>query len=429
MILITGGTVLTAAGPRLADVKIEDDRVVEIGENVGADGSGDAEIIDATNCWIGPGLVDLHVHLREPGQEWKEDIASGARAAATGGFTAVVAMPNTEPAIDAGHRADFVAQQGRRAGLCEVVPAGAITLGRSGEELAHLEELWDAGVRLFTDDGDTVHDAGLLRRAMEYLSDRPAVIAQHAEDAGLAAGGHMHEGAISSRLGMDGLPSLAEEVIVSRDIALVRLTGAAYHVQHVSTAGTVELVAAAKAEGLPVTAEVTPHHLLLDHSEVERLDPDFKMYPPLRTATDVAAVCDALRAGIIDAVATDHAPHADYEQEVPFEEAPRGVIGLETALAATLTALGDDMALLFDRMSTAPARIGHLADHGHPLRVGGSANIVVIDPTAPANTDTFVSRSQNSPFRGRPLNGTVVATIYRGTITHRHAPLAPMSTP
>src|SRR5690554_5710861 len=312
MILIKGGTVLTPSGPVIADVGIEAGHIVAIGE-VDADAE---QVIDATDCWVGPGLVDLHVHLREPGQEWKEDIASGSAAAAVGGFTAVVAMPNTVPAIDVGHRARFVAERGLKVGLCDVVPAGALTLGREGEHLARFDELIEAGVRLFTDDGDTLVDAGLLRRAMEYLADRDCVIAQHAEDPGLAGGGHMHEGSVSSRLGMRGLPALAEETVVARDLALVELTGATYHVQHVSTAGTVELIRRAKAAGLPVTAEVAPHHLVFDHHEVESMDPNFKMYPPLRTPDDVAELRRALLDGTIDAVATDHAPHADHEQEV-----------------------------------------------------------------------------------------------------------------
>ena len=414
MILIKGGTVLTPSGPVIADVGIEAGHIVAIGE-VDADAE---QVIDATGCWVGPGLVDLHVHLREPGQEWKEDIASGSAAAAVGGFTAVVAMPNTVPAIDVGHRARFVAERGREVGLCDVVPSGALSLDRAGRELAHLDELVDAGVRVFTDDGDSLMHAGLLRRAMEYLGERGCVIAQHAEDPGLAEDGHMHEGSISSRLGMRGLPALAEETVVARDLALVELTGAAYHVQHVSTAGTVELVRRAKEKGLPVTAEVTPHHLVFDHREVESMDPDFKMYPPLRTEGDVSILREALIDGTIDAVATDHAPHADHEQEVPFEEAPRGVVGLETAVAAVISATGLDQATLFERMSIAPARIAGLDRHGKLLEEGVVANVTVIDPQADWTPERFASRSQNSPFRGRKLTGKVQATIFEGRLTH-----------
>lgn len=414
MIVIRGGSVLTDAGIVVTDVAVADGIVTGLGE---APESADT-VIEARGAWVGPGLVDIHVHLREPGQEWKEDIASGARAAAAGGFTAVVAMPNTEPAIDVGHRARFVSERGLHSGLCRVVPAGALTMGRAGEQLAHLDELLEAGVRIFTDDGDTLMDAGLLRRAMEYLAGQECVIAQHAEDPGLAAQGHMHEGSVSSRLGMRGLPALAEETVIARDLALVELTGARYHIQHVSTAGSVALLARARADGLPVTAEVTPHHLTFDHREVESMDPDFKMYPPLRTPEDVAELRSALRDGTIDAVATDHAPHADHEQEVPFEEAPRGVIGLETAMAATLTATGLDQADLFARMSTAPARIAGIPDQGAPLAVGAPANLVVIDPEATWTPDRFLSRSQNSPFRDRTLTGRIVATIYEGRLTH-----------
>ena len=416
MIVIRGGSVFTPDGIVTADVVVDGDRVVSVGDPPPPTALIE---IDATGCWVGPGLVDLHVHLREPGQEWKEDIASGSRAAAAGGFTAVVAMPNTVPVIDEGHRARFVGERGLKVGLCDVVPAGALTLGREGQHLAHLDELIEAGARIFTDDGDTLVDAGLLRRAMEYLAGRDCVIAQHAEDPGLAEDGHMHEGSVSSRLGMRGLPALAEETIVARDLALVELTGAPYHVQHVSTAGTVELIRQAKGAGLPVTAEVAPHHLVFDHREVESMDPNFKMYPPLRTPDDVAELRKAVLDGTIDAVATDHAPHADHEQEVPFEEAPRGVIGLETAVGAAITATDIDQRRFFERLSINPARIARLGEHGVPVTEGSPANLVVIDPTAVWTPERFHSRSQNSPFLGRKLTGKVRATILRGRLTHR----------
>ena len=304
--LLRNGLVLGPDSEIVADVRVIDHEVTEVAVDLLA-GPG-AEEIDCTGCWIGPGLVDLHTHLREPGAEHKEDIHSGSSAAAAGGFTAVVAMPNTEPAIDAGHMARFVSERGRAAGFVDVLPAGALSLGRKGEVLARLDEMWDAGVRVFTDDGDTVVDAGLLRRAMEYVAQLGGVVAQHAIDPGLARGGHMHEGALSSRLGMEAIPSLAESVIVARDIALVRMTGVAYHVQHVSAAETVLLIAGAKGEGLPVTAEVTPHHLAFDQTFLESTDPLFKMMPPLRTVGDRDALRDAARTGVIDAIATDHAP-------------------------------------------------------------------------------------------------------------------------
>lgn len=415
MIVIKGGLALTRGGMAAVDVAIEDGRITDISPDIEAAG----EVVEASGCLVGPGLVDLHVHTREPGQEWKETIASASQAAVAGGFTAIVAMPNTTPAIDAGHMARFVADRGRQAGLCLVAPAGAISLGRQGEHLAHLDELWEAGVRIFTDDGDTVKDAGLLRHAMEYLVGRGGIVAQHAEDPGLARGGQMHEGSVSARLGMRGLPAAAEEVVIARDLALVRLTGCRYHVQHVSTAGSVELVRSAKEQGLPVTAEVTPHSLTFDHEMVMTMDPDFKMYPPLRTQADIAALRAGLISGVIDAVATDHAPHSVAECEVPFEEAPRGVIGLETALPAVMAAVGPDPELLFERMSIGPARIAGLERHGKRLEVGQPANLCVIDPDGEWEAGGFRSLSLNSPWKGQTLRGRVVATIFEGRQVHR----------
>jgi dihydroorotase len=416
-LVLKGGTVFGPEGAVAADVAVSGTQVRAVEPGIDAENA-----IDVTGCWVGPGLVDLHSHLRQPGQEWKEDIASGSSAAAAGGFTALVAMPNTDPPIDSGHLARYVAERGFNGGLAEVMPAGCITLGRRGEALAHLDELWEAGVRIFTDDGDTVSDAGLLRRAMEYLSslttdDDAVVVAQHAEDAGLARGGHMHEGSVSSRLGMRGIPALAEEVVVSRDLALVQLTGCRYHCQHISTAATVELIRNAKRAALPVTAEVTPHHLTLDHGAVLSMDPRYKMYPPLRTAEDAAALREALADGTIDAVATDHAPHASHETEVPFEEAPRGVIGLETAAAVVLTATDLDPVTFFERMAVAPARIAGLAEHGRWVEPGAPANLVVFDPESRWTVDRFKSKARNSPFIGTELRGRVLATVFNGRVT------------
>lgn len=406
--IISGGTVITPDGLITGDVKIEGDRVVEVGGTIAG-----PDRLDATGCWVGPGFVDLHTHLREPGQEWKEDIESGRRAAAAGGFTTVVAMPNTEPPIDSGHVADHV---WRRSGV-EVVPAGCLTLHRAGERLAHLDDLWASGVRIFTDDGDTVADAGLLRRAMEYIAQLGGVVAQHAEDPGLARGGHMHEGSVSSRLGITGLPASAEEVVVARDLRLVEVTGCSYHTQHVSTAGTVELVREAKRHGLPVTAEVAPHHLAFDHSAVASMDPVYKMYPPLRTAEDSEALREALAEGVIDCVATDHAPHSAHEKDVPFEEAPRGVIGLETAAAVVNGVLGLPAEEFFARMADAPRRI--LGRDSTRVAPGAPADLVVFDPTARWVPRRFRSRSENSPWAGTELIGQVVATFAGGVIVHR----------
>ena len=403
----------------VADVRVVDGEVAEMGADL-TPGSG-AEEIDCKGCWVGPGLVDLHVHLREPGGEYKEDIASGSAAAAAGGFTAVVAMPNTVPAVDAGHMARFVAERGRKSGLVDVMPAGALTLGRKGEVLAHLDEMWDAGVRMFTDDGDTVVDAGLLRRAMEYVAQLGGVVTQHAVDPGLARGGHMHEGALSSRLGIQGIPSLAETVIVARDLALVRATGVTYHLQHVSAAETVALIAGVKADGLPVTAEVTPHHLAFDDSFLEFTDPAFKMMPPLRTVDDRDALRRAARSGVIDAVATDHAPHAAHETDVGFEEAPFGVIGLKDAAAVTNSVLDLAPRSFFERLSVSPARIARASDHGRWVETGAPANLVVFDSDEEYESVATRSRASNSPYLGRTWKGAVRYSVLRGRVTYSRA--------
>jgi dihydroorotase len=413
--LVVPGNGETAPG---TDVVVADGRIVEIGRDLEVRG----EAVDCSGKWLGPGLVDVHTHFREPGQEWKEDIASGSRAAAAGGYTAAVAMPNTDPAIDSGHLARFVMDRGRQVGLVDVVPAGCITLGRQGEKLAHLDELYNAGVRLFTDDGGTVADAGLLRRAMDYVAERDGVIVEHCIDVGLAAGGQMHEGEVSSRLGMAGVPSEAEEIVIARDIALARLTGVRYHVQHVSTAGSVGLIAAAKEEGLRVTAEATPHHLCFDDSYVESANPLYKMMPPLRAASDVAALREGVRSGVIDLVATDHAPHADHEKDHAWEEAPFGVIGLEWAASVVNTVVGLEAGEFFRVLSTAPGELAGLGDHG-TLEVGGSANILVFDPEAVTDTSGTVSRSSNAPYLGMDLRGAVVHTMYRGRFTVRSGSL------
>jgi dihydroorotase len=416
MMVISGARTLTSDGWQTCDVAIEGATVAAVGAVAPAP---DDVVIDGAGKVLGPGFVDLHTHLRDPGQTWKEDMESGTRSAARGGFTAVLAMPNTEPAVDSGEMVRRCNSRASESGLVEVGFSGALSMGRAGEEMAHLDEMYEEGVRIFTDDGDTLADGGLLRRIMLYLGDRSdAVIAQHAEDRAIAGNGHMHEGARSQTLGLVGLPASAEVAVIARDLALVTETGARYHVQHISTAGAVALVRQAKDEGLKVTAEVTPHHLMLSEDNLDSLDSNLKMYPPLRSAADRQAVVGGLRDGVIDAIATDHAPHTPSEKDVPFEVAPRGVIGLETAFPVALAALDGNLDLVFDRMSIAPAKIGKFETQGQAVTEGAPANLVLLDPDQSWVADEFVSRSKNSPFFGQDLKGTVVATIVNGDLVH-----------
>lgn len=413
--MIKGGRVVDADGERDADVVIENGHVTEVGAN----GRGD-RVLDASGCIVTPGLVDLHVHLREPGMEEAETIETGARAAALGGFTAVVAMPNTNPPHDDPAVVAAVLSAGRRS-LCDVQAAGCITKGRAGSELAPMGELHSLGVRIFTDDGSCVEHAGVMRRALEYSTSLSgAVVAQHAEDASLCEGGHMHEGVWSSRLGIPGRPGAAEAVIVARDCTLAELTGARVHFLHVSTAAAVELVRVAKKAGINVTAEVAPHHFTLTDAECKTFDPVFKVHPPLRAEADVEAIKQGLADGTIDAIATDHAPHPTQAKEQPFEEAPPGMLGLETALALTLTELVEPGVLgLVDALallSWKPARIAGLEEHGRAVAAGAPAHLCVIDPALRWEVEPgrLASRARNTPFSGRTLTGRVRHTICRG---------------
>lgn len=418
-LVMRGGVVITAKGAMPLDVSIDDGVVTGLGDIP----TGESTTLDVGGCWVGPAFVDLHTHLREPGQEHKEDIESGRRAAAAGGYSDVYAMPNTEPATDTGSRAAGVQ---RLDGGVRVVPVGAVTQSRAGHALADLEGLWEAGVRMFSDDGDAVVDEQLLTEAMvrlRRLEDDSAdlsrtVLSQHAEDPTLCAEGHMHEGVVSRRLGVRGLPASGEESIVRRDLRLVEETGCRYHAQHVSARGTVELIRRAKQARLPVTAEVTPHHLAFDHTTLEDLETVYKMYPPLREPEDVAALREALRDGTIDVVATDHAPHTDSEKGVDFDRAPRGVIGLETAAAVVNTTMDFDSETFFDRMAIGPRRIMGRPD-ADGLHVGRTADIVVFDPHDSWTVAEFESKSANSPWRGARLRGRVVATLVAGQVVHR----------
>jgi dihydroorotase len=410
-LVIRGGEVIDATGRRRADVVIDDGCVVAVGPDL----AGDTEL-DAGGCVVAPGLVDLHTHLRQPGREDAETVETGSRAAALGGYTAVVAMPNTEPAIDDASVVREVQHLGRLA-LCDVEVAGAITVGRAGERLAPMAEMAALGVRLFTDDGTGVQDNRLMRRALEYGGGLGVTLAQHCEDAALAGGGHMNEGEWSSRLGIPGQPAEAEELMVMRDIALARLTGARVHFQHLSTAASVAMVRAARAAGLPVTAEATPHHFTLTDECCASYDPVFKVNPPLRTRADVAAVKAGLADGALDAIATDHAPHAPHLKELPFDQAPPGMLGLETALALALTQLDLPIEAILALLSWQPAGIAGVADrHGGPIEPGREANLCVIDPAATWVVDPvrLASRARNTPYAGRKLTGRVRHTLLRG---------------
>ncbi len=415
--IITGGTVVDATGERRADVSVSEGLVREVAD--GLDIPLGATVLDAGGCVVAPGLVDLHTHLREPGREEAETVETGTRAAALGGYTAVVAMPNTEPPLDTAAAVRQVLELGRAASA-QVAVAGAITVGRAGERLAPMAELAELGVRLFTDDGAGVQSAGLMRKALEYARGIGVTLAQHCEDGSLAGEGAMHEGAWSSRLGIPGMPAAAEEVMVARDIALSRLTGAPVHFLHLSTAASIDLVRRAKADGLSVTAEAAPHHFTLTDAETAGYDPVFKVNPPLRPQSDVDAVRAGLADGAIDAIATDHAPHTPETKDQPFDQAPPGMLGLETALALSLTELELPLSRVLALLSWQPAAIAGLSeDHGGPVVPGAAANLCVIDPTEAWTVDltALASRSRNSPYAGRALTGRVRHTVLRGMPT------------
>lgn len=402
------------------DICIEGETIIGI-HSAGQGPAGDQEL-DASSCLVSPSFVDLHVHLREPGREESETIESGSRAAALGGFGAVVAMPNTEPAQDTPAVIEFVRSQGRAAGWCDVIPAGCITVGRAGELLVPFAELQASGVTFFTDDGNGVQNPMLMRRALEYASDLGITLAQHCEVSDLTAGAVMHEGSCCSRLGLPGWPAVAEELMVHRDIELARLTGGRIHILHLSTAGSVALVRAAKADGLAVTAEAAPHHFTLTDDMLSSFDPVYKVNPPLRTACDIAALKEGLRDGTIDAIATDHAPHADHLKEQPLDQAPPGMLGLQTALAVSITELTDaplSMPLgdIIAALSWKPARLAGIGDrHGRPVAIGEPANLVVFDPeeTWTVSRGDLASRSRNTPYHGRVVRGFVRHTIFAG---------------
>ena len=417
-LVLKDGRVVDSNGDRVADVVIDTATglITEIGTGLSADNE-----LDCEGFVVSPGFVDLHVHLRQPGNEAAETILTGSRAAARGGFTAVVAMPNTTPCTDS---ASVVAdvQSAARSALCEVQPSAAISLGREGEELSPMGELAAMGVRMFTDDGSGVQDDNFMRRALEYagsvpVTDSPVVLAQHCEVSELSAGGVMHEGAWSSKLGLGGQPAAAEELMVMRDISLARITGVRVHFQHLSTAGSVAMVRAAKAGGLPVTAEATPHHFALTDACCAGYDSVYKVHPPLRTDDDVSAIKEGLRDGTIDAIATDHAPHTPDAKDRSFNDAPPGMLGLETALGVALAELDLPLPDLLALLTSRPAKIGGLgARHGLALAVGREANIAVIDLDHAWTVEgtSLASKARNTPFEGRALKGRVRHTFFRG---------------
>jgi dihydroorotase len=414
--LITGAR---PAGGEPADILVEDGVITGVGAGLSAAG---AQVLDAAGLIALPGLVDLHTHLREPGREDAETIETGTRAAALGGFTAVHAMANTDPAADTAGVVEQIWRLGRQAGHCDVQPVGAVTAGLGGEKLAELGAMADsaAGVRVFSDDGRCVADAVLMRRALEYVKAFDGVIAQHAQEPRLTEDAQMNEGEVSGRLGLTGWPAVAEEAIIARDCLLAAHVGSRLHLCHVSTAGSVEIIRWAKSKGWRVTAEVTPHHLLLTDDLVAGYDPVYKVNPPLRTEADVAALRQALADGTIDCVATDHAPHPLEDKETEWAVAAHGMTGLETALRVVQEAMVETGLLgwaeLADRMSARPAAIGRLAGHGQPLADGSPASLTLYDPAPREAVDpaSHASRSRNTPFAGMVLPGRVVATFLRG---------------
>ncbi|HEX6926501.1 MAG TPA: dihydroorotase [Longimicrobiaceae bacterium] len=417
-VLITGGRVVDPSQglDQVLDLLLVDGQVAELGENLTAPEG--TERIDARGLVVTPGLIDVHVHLREPGGEHKETIRSGARAAAAGGFTAVVAMPNTSPPIDNPAAVGFVRAAGMRSGGARVYPAGTITVGQKGEQLAEFGELQEAGAVTVTDDGRPVMNAGVMRLALEYALSFDLPVSVHEEDLNLSYGGSMNEGIIATRLGLTGIPNAAEDVMIARDLFLAELTGGRLHIQHVSTREGVRMIREARARGVRVTAEATPHHFTLTDEAIESYRTNAKMNPPLRSAEDRDAVRQGVADGTLDVIATDHAPHHYDEKEQAFEDAPNGIVGLETAVGLSMSELVHtrliDLPTLVERMSCAPARAFSLP--GGTLRPGSPADVTLIDPDLEWTIDPeqFLSLSRNTPFAGRRVRGRAVRTLVGG---------------
>jgi dihydroorotase len=421
-LLLRGGRVIDPSRgfDQTADVLIQDGKIAGVGAKLGTpDG---AEVRELRGAVVAPGLVDLHVHLREPGNEDVETIATGARAAAAGGFTAVCAMPNTDPVTDNQAAVGFIVRQSQRAGAARVHPIGAISVGEKGERLAEFGELVGAGAVAVSDDGRPVVSGHLMRTALEYARTFGIPVADHCEEPTLASGGVMHEGLVATRLGLKGIPAAAEEIMVARDVLLAELVGGRIHLCHMSTRGSVELIRRAKERGVQVTAEVTPHHFTLTEHACEGYDTNAKMNPPLREQADVDALRAGLKEGVIDCIASDHAPHAYDAKEAAFDDAPFGIVGLETAFGIAHSELVQGRVLtlpeLIARMSTIPARAFRLS--GGTLQPGAAADIAVFDVVTPWTVDpaSFFSKSRNSPFSGRSLTGRAVLTLVGGEIVH-----------
>ncbi|MGX1268748.1 dihydroorotase [Streptomyces phaeoluteigriseus] len=418
-ILIRGARVL---GGEPQDVLIDGEVVEAVGGGLSAEG---AEVVEADGKVLLPGLVDLHTHLREPGREDSETVLTGTRAAASGGFTAVFAMANTFPVADTAGVVEQVWRLGREHGYCDVQPIGAVTVGLEGRKLAELGAMHEsaAGVTVFSDDGKCVDDAVMMRRALEYVKAFGGVVAQHAQEPRLTEGAQMNEGVVSAELGLGGWPAVAEESIIARDVLLAEHVGSRVHICHLSTAGSVEIVRWAKSRGIDVTAEVTPHHLLLTDELVRSYDPVYKVNPPLRTERDVHALREALADGTIDIVATDHAPHPHEDKDCEWAAAAMGMVGLETALSVVQETMVEtgllDWAGVAQRMSFAPARIGRAQGHGRPVSAGEPANLTLVDTAYRGSVDPagFASRSRNTPYAGRELPGRVTHTWLRGKAT------------
>jgi dihydroorotase len=419
-ILIRGGRIIdpSRGADEVADLFLADGKVQASGRDLGH--PDDARVLDAGGKVVAPGLIDLHVHLREPGQEDVETVATGAMAAAAGGFSAICAMPNTDPVTDNQAAVGFIVSQAQRAAKARVYPIGAVSLGQKGQQLAEFGELVGAGAVAVSDDGKPVASSHLMRTALEYARTFGIPVADHCEDLTLAEGGAMHEGLVSTRLGLKGVPAAAEEIMVARDILLAELTGGHVHLCHMSTRGSVELIRRAKEKGLRVTAEACPHHFTLTHEACEGYNTQAKMSPPLRESEDREAIRQALRDGTIDVICTDHAPHHYDAKEREFDDAPNGIIGLETALGLTVSELLEAGLLslpeLVNRMSVMPARIFGL--QGGSLAPGAPADVVVFDPAAEwtVRPEQFYSKSRNTPFAGRRLRGRAETTIVRGQV-------------